>query len=126
MARQVGPRRGAPLHCSGLAGKIVDGSVLLSGESAGLVNIATGEGIPYALESGELAAAAIARSLAGTKLNGESLVSYQRAVSRRFALPMAVAAAFKGFVGSPVFPAAADIGTSRVFQGISAFLFAKV
>jgi geranylgeranyl reductase family protein len=125
-ARLAGRRTGAPVrHCSRV-GRVVDGCILRAGESAGLVNGATAEGIPYALESGELAAAAIIRAVHGLCLDHSSLGIYQRMVRRRFAIPLGLAAAIRCFIGSPLFLGAADLGTLRVFQRLSAFMLAKV
>lgn len=125
-ARLVGHRTGAPVRCSGRVGPMVDGRVLWAGENAGLVNGATCEGIPYALESGELAAAAIARAAPGNLFDQKSLCSYQRAAQRRFSMPLGLAAAFRAFIGSAAFPPAADLGTLPLFQRLSAFVLAKV
>lgn len=42
--------------------KLVDGRTILIGDAGGLVDPFTGEGIPYAIESGEIAAAAVKRA----------------------------------------------------------------
>ncbi len=125
-ARQAGGRRGAPLRCGGAIGRVVDGCVLRAGESAGLVNCTTGEGIAYALESGELAAAAIAEAIAGPRVSAEALAGYGRSLRRRFAATLRVSALFRSFAAGPVFPAAAGIGTLPLFQKLSAFVLAKV
>jgi flavin-dependent dehydrogenase len=125
-ARLVGRRCGAPLRCDGKIGKVVDGHIVLAGESAGLVNCTTGEGIAYAMESGELAAAAVIRAIEGSRINKTALSRYQRATMKRFATTLRVSAFFRGFVACPLFPAAADIGTHPLFQKISAFVLAKV
>ena len=123
--RQIGPRRGAPIRCSGRIGRVVDGCVLLAGESAGLVHCATGEGIPFALECGELAAAALAGSIDGAGVDTDRLFSYQRAVRRKFGWPLKKSALLRAFIGSPVFPPAADAGSHPLFQRFAAFVLEK-
>lgn len=124
-ARQIGRRVGAPIRCPGRIGRVVDGRVLLAGESAGLIHCLTCEGIPYALESGELAAAALVRGAAGgTRLDVESLLWYQRAIERRFSWPIRMSSLYHRFVGSPVFPPAAHAATHPFFERLSAFVLA--
>jgi len=125
-ARLVGRRCGAPLRCVGNIGKVVDGCVILAGESAGLVNCTTGEGIAYAIESGDLAAAATVQAIDGARINKAALVEYQRTIVRKFATTLRFSAFFRHFVECPLFPAAADMGTHPLFQQISAFVLAKV
>jgi menaquinone-9 beta-reductase len=59
-ARQEGPVRGYPIRVDFLTAPTFAERTLLVGEAAGLVNPLTGEGIDYALESGEIAAEHIA------------------------------------------------------------------
>jgi flavin-dependent dehydrogenase len=54
--RQVGPVRGYPIRVDFLRSPTYAERTLLVGEAAGLVNPLTGEGIDYALESGQIAA----------------------------------------------------------------------
>lgn len=55
-ARQVGPIKGYPLRMDFATAPTFGDHILLVGEAAGLVNPITGEGIDYALESGQIAA----------------------------------------------------------------------
>jgi menaquinone-9 beta-reductase len=55
-ARQRGPARGYPIRVDFLKSPTYGPRTLLVGEAAGLVNPLTGEGIDYALESGQIAA----------------------------------------------------------------------
>lgn len=55
-ARQIGPIKGYPLRMDFPTAPTFGDHILLVGESAGLVNPITGEGIDYALESGRMAA----------------------------------------------------------------------
>jgi flavin-dependent dehydrogenase len=125
-SQQLGRRVGAPIKCGGTIGRVVDGCVVLAGESAGLVNCATAEGIAYALESGELAATAVANAISGMRFNKVAVAWYQRAIERRFACSLRVSSLFRGFVASAAFPAAAEIGTLPLFQRLSAFALEKV
>jgi len=55
-ARQAGPVKGYPIRVDFLTAPTFAERTLLVGEAAGLVNPLTGEGIDYALESGQMAA----------------------------------------------------------------------
>ena len=59
-AQPDGPVRGYPIRIDFLTAPTFAERTLLVGEAAGLVNPLTGEGIDYALESGEIAAEHIA------------------------------------------------------------------
>jgi flavin-dependent dehydrogenase len=74
--------RGAliPLHGSG-SGPLYQGRALLAGDAAALVDPFLGEGIYYAILSGQLAAGAIL----GAERDGGSLARYQAAVSTEIA-----------------------------------------
>lgn len=80
-ARQLGPIKGHPLRTDFSRSLSGAGRILVVGESVGLVNPITGEGIDYALESAQLAADAI--------LNHHPDVltiqkDYRRALSKKF------------------------------------------
>jgi flavin-dependent dehydrogenase len=62
VARALGPWRGHPLVVSGVIEHHAAPGVLLAGEACRLVNPATGEGISYAMESGTMAADAVANA----------------------------------------------------------------
>jgi geranylgeranyl reductase family protein len=63
-ARSCGPPRCWPVHTSARVARGGSPGSLVAGEAAHLVNAFTGEGIYYALRSGELAALALKRGLA--------------------------------------------------------------
>ncbi len=65
-----------PLHCGG-AGSLHRGRALLVGDAAALVDPFLGEGIYYAIQSGQLAA----RAILGAVGNGGDLGEYQEAIS---------------------------------------------
>ncbi len=79
---------GYPIRCDFLTAPKVAPGVLAVGEAAGLVNPFTGEGIDYALESAELAAAAVLAARAqvppGRPLTTQALAPYRRALNTRF------------------------------------------
>ena len=85
-ARLVGPIKGYPLRTDFSRSLSGEGQILVVGESVGLVNPITGEGIDYALESAQLAANAILDRYR----HGMDLVAMQRnyrtALSRKFRL----------------------------------------
>jgi len=65
-ARQVGDWRGHPILGTDWIEHVAPPGVLVVGEAARLVNVATGEGITNAIRSGMAAASAIARARPGT------------------------------------------------------------
>jgi flavin-dependent dehydrogenase len=81
-ARQEGPVRGYPIRVDFLHAPTHAERTLLVGEAAGLVNPLTGEGIDYALESGEIAAEHIAAMLAGGAVG--QLGEYDEQLRARF------------------------------------------
>lgn len=56
--------RGHPIPCGGIRRDLVKGRILLAGDSAGFVDPFNGEGIAYAIRSGQLAGEAVAASAA--------------------------------------------------------------
>ncbi len=61
------------------AARVADGGTFLVGDSARVVEPFTGEGIFYALRSGELAAEAISRAVLGGDTNAQAAGEYRRA-----------------------------------------------
>jgi menaquinone-9 beta-reductase len=80
-ATQVGPLKGYPIRVDFLDSPTYGPRTLLVGEAAGLVNPLTGEGIDYALESGQLAAEHLAAGLANGDIAG---AEYDRLLRSRF------------------------------------------
>jgi geranylgeranyl reductase family protein len=75
--------------------------VLFVGDAAGLVNPFNGEGIDYALESGELAAQAVLDTLeSGDRAR---LLAYRAALEQRFGSYFAVGRLFVRLIGDPRF-----------------------
>lgn len=62
---------------------VADG-ILLTGDSAGLINPLSGEGIAYAMESGEHAALATKAALDGGDVSAKSLQSYNEYLNQHF------------------------------------------
>lgn len=54
--------KGHVLPCGGHKRKLVKGRVLLSGDAAGFVDALTGEGLPYAIRTGQIAAEVVSRN----------------------------------------------------------------
>jgi geranylgeranyl reductase family protein len=75
--------------------------VLFVGDAAGLVNPFNGEGIDYALESGELAAQAALRALESG--DRSRLLAYRTALEQRFGSYFAVGRLFVRLIGDPRF-----------------------
>jgi flavin-dependent dehydrogenase len=81
--QQTGPLRGYPIRVDFLRAPTYGERTLLVGEAAGLVNPLTGEGIDYALESGQIAAEYLASRLE-RGFTSEDLVIYDRLLRERF------------------------------------------
>ncbi|WP_319506938.1 geranylgeranyl reductase family protein [uncultured Methanolobus sp.] len=64
------------IPCGGHKRKLVKGRIILSGDAAGFVDAFTGEGLAYAIRSGQLAAETIALN-AGTELKLQELLNYE-------------------------------------------------
>lgn len=82
--RQVGPLKSYPLRLDFLSAPTYAERLLVVGEAAGLVNPLTGEGIDYALESGQMAAESAALALADGDFSREALAAYDRQLRERF------------------------------------------
>jgi geranylgeranyl reductase family protein len=82
-ARQAGPVKGYPIRVDFLTAPTFAERTLLVGEAAGLVNPLTGEGIDYALESGQIAAGHLAGGF-DTGFGLEWLPAYDRLLRARF------------------------------------------
>jgi geranylgeranyl reductase family protein len=82
-ARQVGPVKGYPIRVDFLTAPTFGTRTLLVGEAAGLVNPLTGEGIDYALESGQMAADHMAAAF-DSGFGDEWLPAYDRLLRDRF------------------------------------------
>jgi len=80
----VGPPTGTPLRADFLRRKTCAAGVLVAGEAAGLVDPLTGEGISFALQSGELAAEVAYRATLAHEFE-RALCTYERALRQRFA-----------------------------------------
>lgn len=83
-ARRAGPVKGYPLRIDFATAPAFGDRALLVGEAAGLVNPLTGEGIDFALESGELAADFAAQALQRGDFSRRALRAYDRALRRKF------------------------------------------
>jgi geranylgeranyl reductase family protein len=80
-ARPAGPIKGYPLRVDFPDATVMAEGVLAVGEAVGLVNPFTGEGIDYALESGQIAAESI---LAAPNFTSNGLRDYPRRLNARF------------------------------------------
>jgi geranylgeranyl reductase family protein len=83
-ARQVGPVAGYPLRTDFLTARTSGERMLLVGEAAGLMNVFTGDGIDFALESGELAAQFAVQALRDGDLSRGALRGYDALLRARF------------------------------------------
>ena len=79
--------------------------LLLVGDAGGMVNPFNGEGIAYAMESGEIAARVIAKALARPSRAGADLVlqSYPRALKDAYGGYYTLGRSFVGAIGHPWF-----------------------
>lgn len=121
-----GKRMGAPLHVSAKVGPVADRRILLVGEAAGLVNAATGEGIPWALESGDLAASEVLRALSDYADFALLAANYQGALSRSMNWRLYAAHWSRRLIGGPLFAPMTRLATTRLAKQFSAQLFSKV
>jgi menaquinone-9 beta-reductase len=81
--RQVSPVKGYPIRVDFRTSPTTASKTLLVGEAAGLVNPLTGEGIDYALESAQIAAAHVVRGLT-SGVHQAWLSEYDRQLRERF------------------------------------------
>jgi flavin-dependent dehydrogenase len=83
-ARQAGPLKGYPIRVDFLKAPTFAERTLLVGEAAGLVNPLTGEGIDYALESGQIAAEHLARAFEVGDFSATYFAQYGTQLHHRF------------------------------------------
>ena len=83
-AVQEGPVKGFPLRVDFNKSRVIGEGIMLVGESAGLVNPFTGEGIDYALESARMAARTASYCFAGGGFSRRALKHYERQMRQRF------------------------------------------
>jgi geranylgeranyl reductase family protein len=100
-ADAVAKPRSHPLPMGANRHPPVHRGVLFVGDAAGLVNPFNGEGIDYALESGELAALVALEVLESG--DRSRLLAYRTAVERRFGSYFAVGRLFVRLIGDPRF-----------------------
>lgn len=84
-ARLVSPAQGFPIYTDFPHAPISTAGILVVGEAAGLVDPLTGEGIAFALESGQLAAEAAAEALRRNDYSKNGLYEYERQLRERYA-----------------------------------------
>jgi menaquinone-9 beta-reductase len=108
----VAKPRSAPLPMGASRHPPLHRGVLFVGDAAGLVNPFNGEGIDYAMESGELAATAVLDTLASG--DRARLLAYRAAVEQRFGSYFSVGRLFVRLIGDPrVMKACARYGLPR-------------
>ncbi len=76
--------KGYPIRTDFLRAQTFAEGILVVGEAAGLVNPLTGEGIDYALESGQIAAGFIHSAFAAGEFSSDVLSEYDRLLRGRF------------------------------------------
>jgi geranylgeranyl reductase family protein len=98
-----GPVRGAALPMGFNRKPHYDRGVLLVGDAGGMVNPCNGEGIAYAMESGELAAQIIAQALArpAGEPRERALHGYPKALDDRYGGYYTVGRVFVNLIGKP-------------------------
>jgi flavin-dependent dehydrogenase len=85
-----GSWRAAPIPMGGPEGPVSRPGVLAIGDCAGLVSPLSGDGIYYALRSGELAAEVMDGALGTGELTAEAMAVYGQAFKREFTKEMSV------------------------------------
>jgi geranylgeranyl reductase family protein len=100
---QVGPVRGAALPMGFNRKPVYDRGLLLIGDAAGMVNPFNGEGIAYAMESGEIAADVIASALARDNVAARemTLARYPGLLADRFGGYYTLGGLFVKLIGNP-------------------------
>lgn len=83
-ADRPGPVKSFPLRVDFASAPTVGEGILLAGEACGLVNPLTGEGIDYALESGQIAAEFAAEAIPRGDLSRRGLQGYDRRLRRKY------------------------------------------
>ena len=101
LAEMVSPVQGHPLRTDLRGTRPYGQRVLVAGEAAGLVNPLSGEGIAYALESGEMAATHARRALESGDFSEAALSAYGRALHRRYGADHQVARFLRIFFKHP-------------------------
>ena len=101
LAEMVSPVQGHPLRTDLRGTRPYGQWVLVAGEAAGLVNPLSGEGIAYALESGEMAATHARRALESGDFSEAALSAYGRALHRRYGADHQVARFLRIFFKHP-------------------------
>jgi menaquinone-9 beta-reductase len=98
-----GPIRGAALPMGFNRKPHYDRGVLLVGDAGGMVNPCNGEGIAYAMESGEIAAEVIAQALSRPQGAARELAlrAYPRALDARYGGYYTVGRVFVNLIGKP-------------------------
>lgn len=89
--RRLGRPRGHLLPLASFGGSPVYDHALLAGDAAGLISPFTGEGIDFALASGELAAQTVALAARRGDFSRRGLAPYARALRRRFGATLTAA-----------------------------------
>ncbi|MDT3438600.1 geranylgeranyl reductase family protein [Pseudofrankia sp. BMG5.37] len=99
----TGPVRGSALPMGFNRTPHYADGVLLVGDAAGMVNPFNGEGIAYAMESGELAAEVVAQALARTSdaAREKALRQYPEAVRARYGGYYTLGRVFVNLIGNP-------------------------
>jgi geranylgeranyl reductase family protein len=99
----VGPIRGAALPMGFNRQPHYDNGLLLVGDAGGMVNPFNGEGIAYAMESGEMAADVVAQALSRTTAEGRerALQGYVRALDQRYGGYYTLGRVFVKAIGHP-------------------------
>ncbi|HKE97999.1 MAG TPA: geranylgeranyl reductase family protein [Actinomycetes bacterium] len=95
----IGKPRSHPLPMGGNRHPALARGVMFVGDAAGMVNPFNGEGITYAIETGEMAARTALRVLAGG--DRSILRSYPRAVVRRYGSYYSLGRGFVKLIGNP-------------------------
>ncbi|MGH3446810.1 MAG: geranylgeranyl reductase family protein [Nocardioidaceae bacterium] len=100
---QTAPVRGAALPMGFNRKPHYDKGMLLVGDSGGMVNPFNGEGIPYAMESGEMAAEVITQALSRTTAPGRerALAGYSSALEQRYGGYYTLGRVFVKAIGNP-------------------------
>ncbi|RLD11658.1 MAG: hypothetical protein DRI56_00645 [Chloroflexota bacterium] len=83
-SKRMGTVKSYPLHMGFSAARTFSDRLIVVGEAAGLVNPFTGEGIDYAMESGQIAAQVLNHQLGRGDFSSRALHAYDKKLRARF------------------------------------------
>ena len=94
-AERINPLKEFPIRSGLYSSKVYVHNVLVVGEAAGITNPLTGEGISYALRSGEIAAEVAKDALINEDLSSANLADYKRKLKDEYLLTFRIKSCYQ-------------------------------